>query len=153
MITTEARPTEVTGRQTSREEPVSVSTEVVPSSSFQGQGMSVDLIDIHPSSSVEIMPSVEVPEKSPIAGLIGTGLPITGVLPIPVSSLSSSEKLDYSGDDDADWNDVHSAPDINKYSHLAQEEVQVAAPGIKPPSGETSTVEGILFFLNHHSFF
>ena len=59
--------------------------------------MSVDPIDIHPSSSVEIMPSVEVPEQSPIAGL---ELPITGVCLTLVSSSSSSEKLDYSGDED-----------------------------------------------------
>ena len=68
-----------------------------------------------------------------------------------MSSSSSSEKLDYSGDNDADWDDVHSAPDTSKYSHLAKEEVQVAAPRIEPLSEETLTVEGILFFLNHHS--
>ena len=63
--------------------------------------MSVDPINIHPSSSVEIMPLVKVPEQSPIVGLIGTGLPTTGVLPTPVSSSFLSEKLDYSGEDDA----------------------------------------------------
>ena len=52
VITTEAGPMEVTRRQTSRGEPTSISTGVVPSSLFQGRG----------SSSVEIMPSVEVPE-------------------------------------------------------------------------------------------
>jgi len=77
VITTEALPVEVIGRQTSGEEPVSVSTEVIPSSSFQGQGMSVDLIDIHLSSSAEIMPSVEVPEQSSVAGLVEAELPTT----------------------------------------------------------------------------
>jgi len=115
--------------------------------------MSVDPINIHPSSSVEIMSSVEVPKQSPITRLVGTELPTIGVLPSPVSSSSSSEKLDYSRDDYADRNDVHYAPDTSKYSHLAEEEVHVAAPGIEPPSGKTSTVEGILSFLNHHSFF
>ena len=61
-----------------------------------------------------------------------------------MSSSFSSEKLDYFGDDDADWDDVHSVSDTNKYSHLAEEEVQVAPPGIELPSVETSTVEGIL---------
>jgi len=42
-----------------------------------------------------------------------------------VSSSSSSEKLDYSGDDDVDWDNVHSAPDSSKYSHLAEEETSV----------------------------
>jgi len=55
------------------------------------------------------------------------------------------------GDDDADWDDVHSALDTSKYSHLTEEEVQIAATRIEPPSEEISTVEGILSFLNHHS--
>ena len=75
-----------------------ISTEAVPSSSFRGQRMSIDLNDIHPSSSVEIMPSVEVPEQSSVVELVEAELPTTGVLPIPVSSSFSSEKLDYSGD-------------------------------------------------------
>ena len=106
--------------------------------------MSVDPINIHPSSSVEIMPSVEVPEQSLVAGLVGTELPTTRVRPTLLSSSSSSEKLDYSGDDDADWNDVHFALDTSKYYHLGEEEVQVAAPGIELLSVKTSTIEGIL---------
>jgi len=102
--------------------------------------MTVDPIDIHPSSSVEIMPSVEVSEQSPIAGLVRTELRTTGILPTIVSSLSSSKKLDYSGDDDADWDDVHSTLDTSKYSHLVEEKVQIAAPRIVPLFGDTSTV-------------
>ena len=85
--------------------------------------MSVDPIDIHPSSSVEIMSSVEVPEQSPIIGLVGTELPNIGVHLTRVSSLSLSEKLDYSGDDDVDWDDVHPAPNTSKHSHLTEEEM------------------------------
>jgi len=48
---------------------------------------------------------------------------------------------------------VHSAPDTNKHSHWAKEEIQVAALGIEPLSEETLTVEGILSFLNHHPLF
>jgi len=48
VITTEALPVEVTGGQTSGGDHVSVSTKAVPSYSFQGQGMSIDQIDIHP---------------------------------------------------------------------------------------------------------
>ena len=74
MIMTYTLPAEVTGRQTSGWEPVLVSTEAIPSSSFQGQEMSIDPVDIHPSSSVEIMQ--KVPEQSSIAGLIGAELPL-----------------------------------------------------------------------------
>ena len=102
LITMEARLTEVTRRQTSIEEPISISIEVALSSSFQGQGMSVDPIGIHPRSSVGIIPPVEVPELSSIDGLIGAELLTIGILPTPVSSSSSSEKLDYSRDDDID---------------------------------------------------
>ena len=62
VITTKALSMEVMGGQTSGGKPVPLFTEVVPSSSFQVQGMSVDQIEIHPSSSVEIMPSVKVSE-------------------------------------------------------------------------------------------
>ena len=68
-----------------------------------------------------------------------------------MSFSSSSEKLNYSGDDNIDWDDVHSASDTSKYSHLTEEEMQIAAPGTEPASRETSTVEDILSFLNYHS--
>ena len=70
-----------------------------------------------------MMSSVEVPEQSPTAGLVGVKLPTTRVLPTPVSSSSSSEKLDYSGDDDVDWDNMHPSLDIGKYSNLAKEEM------------------------------
>ena len=48
---------------------------------------------------------------------------------------------------------MHSAPDTSKYSHLAEEEMQVvAAPETELPFGETSGTERILSFLNHHHF-
>ena len=40
-----------------------------------------------------------------------------------MSSSSSSEKLDYLGDDDDDCDNVHLAPDTRKYTHLAKEEI------------------------------
>ena len=57
---------EVTGTQTSRGEPVSVSIGAVHSSLFQGRGMSVDPSDIHSGSSVGIMLLVEIPELSSV---------------------------------------------------------------------------------------
>ena len=52
--------------------------------------------------------------------------------------------------DDVDWDDVHSTPDTCKHSHLAEEEMQVAALGTELPFEETSIVKGILSFLSHH---
>ena len=150
VITVEVGPMEVTGRQISRGEPVSVSTGAVSSSSFQGRGTSVDPSDIHSGSSLDIMPSVEIPELSSVAESVGAELLTAGVRPTLVLSLSLSEKLDYSGDDDVDWEDVHPAPDTSKHSHLAEEEMQISIPRIEPQFGETSTVKGILSFLNHH---
>jgi len=89
---------------------------------------------------VEIMPSVEVLEPSSVAGSVGVELLTAGVLPTLVSSLSSSEKLDYSGDDDVDWEDVHPTPDTRKHSYLAKEEMHISIPRIEPQSGGTSTV-------------
>jgi len=44
---------------------------------------------------------------------------------------------------------MHFAPDTNKNSHLT-EEMQMAAPRTEPPSGETSIIESMISFLNHH---
>jgi len=57
------------------------------------------------------------------------------------------------GDDDVDWDNVHSAPDTSKYSRLAKEDMQVAVLKTEPLLGETSTTEGILSYLNHHHHF
>jgi len=155
VVMTEALLGEVTERQTTRGDSSSapVPTKVVPSSSFQSQGMIIDPTDIQPVSSVEMMSSVEDPEESPTVGLVEFELPTTGVLPTPISSSSSSEKLDYSGDDDVDWDTVHPSPDTSKYSHLAEEEMQVAALKTELPFGETFTSEGILFYPSLCLFF
>ena len=95
----------------------SVPTKIVPSSFFPSQRMNVNPTDIQLGPSVEMMTSVEVPLQSPTVGLVGAELPTTEVLPTPLSSSSSSEKLYYSGDDDVDWDNVYPSSD-NKYSHL-----------------------------------
>ena len=88
--------------------------KAISSSSFQNHEMIVDLPNIQSGSSVE------VPEQSPTACLVEVELPTAGVLLTPVSSSSSSERLDYSGDDVVDWDNVYSIPDTNKYSHLTK---------------------------------
>ena len=140
---------EVIKKQTSIEGPALVSAEALLSSSTQDQGMSVDLIGIHPSSSVGLVTSVEVPERRSVAGSVGGEFLTTGVLPTPVLSLSSGEKLDYSGDDDVDWEDVHHALDTSKHSHLAEEEMQMATLKIEPQSEELQPLKA--FFLPQSS--
>ena len=95
------------------------------------------------------MSSAGVPEQSLTTGLVGAKLPATGVLPTLVYSSSLSEKLDYPGDDNIDWDNVHPAPDTSKYSHLAGEEMQEAISETESPFGETTTIGGILFYLSH----
>ena len=107
-----------------RGEPLSTSAPIgiVSSGSLQGRGKIVDPKDILPGSPVEMMSSAGVPEQSPTTGLLEARLSPVGVLPTPVSFPSSSEKLDYSGDD-IDWDNVHPAPDTSKFSHLTKGEM------------------------------
>ena len=117
---TEVSSGEVTERQTTGGDSSSalVYIKAVSSSSLQRQKKIIDLLNIQPGFSMEVS------EQSPTNWLVEVELPTTGVLPTPVSS-SSSERLDYSWDDDVDWDNVYSAPDTNKYSHLAEEEINV----------------------------
>jgi len=130
VVIIEALLEEVTGRQATGGDFVlaPVPTKTAPSGSFQSQGKNVDPTNFQPGSQVEKLSLAGVSEQSPTTGLVGAKLPTTRVLPTPVSSLSSSKKLDYSGDNDVDWNNVHHALDTSKYSHLAEEEMQVVIP-------------------------
>ena len=62
-----------------------------------------------------------------------------------MSSSSSSENLDYSGND-VDWDNVCPAPDTSKFSHLTKEDMQVAILGTEQPFREIATADGILYF-------
>jgi len=130
VVTTEELSGEVIKRQAIGGDsvPAPVPTKTAPSSSFQSQGKNVDSTDIQLGSPAEMMSSAGVLDQSPTTGLVGAKLPATIVLPTPVSSSSSSEKLDYSGDDDVECDNVHPAPDTSKYSYLAEEEMHVAIP-------------------------
>jgi len=119
--------------------------------------MIVDLPSIQPGSSVEVS------EQSPTARLIEVELPTTEVLPTPVSP-SLSERLDYLGDDDVDWDNVYSALDTSKYSHFVKEEINVEEPpastsgatgrsshfeeSLTPRIGNISTCLDILIFFS-----
>ena len=107
---------------------------------------------------------MEVPEQSPTARLVQVELPITGVLPTPVSSSSSYERLDYLGDDDVNWDNVYSALDTSKYSHFVKEEISIEEPpastsgatgrsshfeeSLTPRIGNISTCLDILIFFS-----
>ena len=80
-----------------------------------------------------------VPEQSPTTGLVRARLPPAGVLLTPVSSPSSSEKLDYSGDD-IDWSNVHPAAEATKFSYLTEEEMQMTVLKKELPLEGTITV-------------
>ena len=123
VIESESVPTSVT---------IPPQTETVPSASLMGQEESTNPKDTQSGSSIVMMPSTGVSEQSPTIGLIGTTPPAVEVLPTQVLSLSSSERLDYSGD--LDWDNVRCAPDSTKFSHLTVEK------------GEIISTEGKLWF-------
>jgi len=60
-------------------------------------------------------------------------------------------KSDYSGDED-DFGDKPALPNISKFSHISEEEIQVDVLAMVPPSGEVTTTQGIssipLFFFH-----
>jgi len=66
-----------------------------------------------------------------------------------MSFLSSSKKLDYTGDDNVDWDNVHPALDTNKYSHLAEEKMLVVILETELQFAEITTTEDILFYPSH----
>ena len=78
MVTTEALPEEVTERQATGGDFVSVlvPTKAAPSSSFLSHGKTVDPTDIQSGPSVEMMSSVEVPKLRPLLGLLGLNFPL-----------------------------------------------------------------------------
>jgi len=85
------------------------------------------------------MPALKIPESSPTTGPIGGKAPITEAPLVQVLS-SSSE-----GDD----HNIGSEPayhDASKFSHMTEEEMQVAAPETELPSREAATTEGIFSF-------
>ena len=109
-------------------EPVSAlePAKTVPSSSLQGQGEKAGARSIYPGSPTERMPSTGVPKKSLTTGPVGARPPVIEVSSNLMPPPSSSEKLDYSGDD-TDWDNVPSAPDTSKFSRMIEGEMQVVA--------------------------
>jgi len=61
-----------------------------------------------------------------------------------VSPSSSEEYVDYSGDDHDFGDEPDPHPDTSKLSHMTEEEMQVAASGMKLPLEDTTTTKSIL---------
>ena len=71
--------------------PESESTGIAPATSFGGPKA------MRLNSSVEMMPSVGMPEPSPTTGLVTGRSSTVEVISIQVSSPSSKDRVDYSG--------------------------------------------------------
>jgi len=64
-------------------------------------------------------------------------------------SSSSSEEHEYYSGEEFDFGDEPALPDISKFSHISEEEMQGYVPAMVPPTVEIATTEGISFiFLN-----
>ena len=91
-------------------------------------------------------------KPSPTTRVLSSKTPITEASLVQVSSSSSEEHNDYSGDE-VDFGDEPALPDTSKFSHISEEEMQLDVPVMVPPSGEVTTTEGIssipLFFSSY----
>ena len=98
--------------------------ETIPSTSPRGQEESAEPKDMRPSSPVEMMPCMGMPEQSLTTRLVAFRPPEAEVACTQASPSSSSEEVDYSGSS-VEWDNVHPALDSSKFSHLATEEMEV----------------------------
>jgi len=104
-----------------------------------------------PGSPTVLMPTSLVAEPSPTTELLSGKAPANEASFVQVSSSSSEEQVDFSGDE-YDFGDQLAPPGTSKYSHISEEEMQVDVPAMAPPLGEVATTEGIFSIpLNHYS--
>jgi len=102
-----------------------------------------------PSSPSVLMSASRVAEPSPTTGLLSGKALVTEVSLVRVSSSSSEEHDDYTGDE-VDFGDEPAFPDTSKFSHISEEELQVDVPAMVPPSGEVTPPR--VFLLSPCSF-
>jgi len=81
-------------------------------------------------------------EPNPTTGVFSGKAPVTEASLVQVSSSSSEEHSDYSGDK-VDFGDEPALTDTSKFSHIFEEEMPVDVPTMVPPSGEVTTIESI----------
>ena len=91
-----------------------------------------------------MMPTPKAPECISTTRLVGGKAPTTGASLIQVSSSSSEDRVICSRDDHDFSNKSAPHPDASKFSHMTEEETQVAASGTELSLGDTTTTEGIL---------
>ena len=100
-------------------------------------------MEVQQSGSPSVLISTsQVVEPSPTTGVFSGKAPITEASLVHVSSSSSEEHSDYSGDE-VDFDDEPALPDTIMFSHISEEKMQMDVPAMVPPSGEVSTTEGI----------
>ena len=81
-------------------------------------------VEVQQLSSPSVMMSAsQVVEPSPTTGLLSGKAPVTEVSLVQVSSSSSEEHGDYSGDE-VNFGDKPALPDASKFSHISKEEMQ-----------------------------
>jgi len=97
-------------------------------SSAQERAMEVQ----QPDSPSILMPISRVVEPSLTTGVLSGKIPITEASLVQVSSSSSEEHSDYSGDE-VDFGDEPAVPDTSKFSHISEEEMQVYVPAMVSP--------------------
>ena len=88
------------------------------------------------------MPTFRVVEPSPTTRVFSGKTLVTEASLVHVSSSSSEEHNDYSGDE-VDFGDESTLPDTSKFSHISEEEMHVYVPAMVPPSEEITAIEGI----------
>ena len=93
------------------------------------------------------MSASRIAKPNPTTGLLNGKAPIIEVSLVQVSSSSSEEHGDYSGDE-VYFGDEPALPDTSKFSHISDEEMQVDVPAMVPPLPEVATTEGIFFSLS-----
>jgi len=94
------------------------------------------------NSAVEMMPSVGMPEPSPITGLVMVRSSTAKVTSVQVSSPSSKDRVDYS-ESYLDWDNVRAAANSSKFSHLTEKEMPITTLEMELPLWETAIAEGI----------
>ena len=93
-----------------------------------------------------MMPTLKAPECSLTTRLVGSKAPTTGASLIHVSSSSSEEHVDYSGDDHDFGNEPAPRPDTCKFSHMTEEEIKWLLQGGNCPL-EIFLPLGVFFLL------
>ena len=119
---------------------VSVGTEVMEEPQLQVAStslMTLERAEMRPGSPSIMMPALKILECSPTTGPIGGKAPITEAPSVQVLSLSSEG-------DDYNFGHEHVPLDASKFSHMMEEEMQVATPETELPLEKTTTTEGIL---------